>query len=247
MRLVRGATRQREGQRQRRQTPVIATTSRRSTTATGRADRRRRAAQRQHDTQVSSDQNWSALQLLTQDAVGVSQPERQGRDGERPRRRPAPTQVRPGGAAATLTSRLRCPWASAMGGALRGRSTRNGPIASASAPERRNTSTASAGEHTSGSPWMLKLVFSTAPTPQRARACAQQRRQTALRLIVGHELRPARAVDADHARQAVRDARRHLVRHRHGAVAAAGPVGEQPRPPRSRACSGRTADTTRAA
>ncbi len=37
-------------------------------------------------------------------------------------------------------------------GVMRGAATRNGPIASASAPERRNTSTASAGEHTSGSP-----------------------------------------------------------------------------------------------
>src|SRR3954453_242091 len=37
----------------------------------------------------------------------------------------------------------------------------------ASAPDRPNTSIASAGVQTIGSPWMLKLVLRTAPTPHR--------------------------------------------------------------------------------
>ena len=131
-------------------------------------------------------------------------------------------------------------------GRLRALDADSGPIASASAPDRRNTSSASAGEHTSGSPWMLKLVFSTAPTPQRSPRLRSSARERAA-FVVGDDLRTAGAVDAGHAGQHGRDARRAPRRPSSWRDCGCPSSRRAAAALRSRACWDRTAGTRRAA
>ena len=47
-------------------------------------------------------------------------------------------------------------------------------------------------------------------------------------IVVGNQLRTARSVHADHARETAPETGLHLVRHRHAGVASSRPVGEDP-------------------
>ena len=80
--------------------------------------------------------------------------------------------------------------------------------------------------HTSGSPWMLKLVFSTTPAPSRHEQHAAVR-QTDPR--TRNDLRPAGSIEADHACKPIAARVAHHVGGRHMRVRPTIPVFEKSR------------------